>query len=484
MLNIIPVVLAGGRGSRLWPLSRKNHPKQFLCLRGEESLLQQTIHRTQQLLCEQILVISNEQHYFLCQEQLQSFNDTNITYLLEPCIRNTAPAIAAASHYLLNKFDSNTVMLILPSDHWLDDTILWEQTVLSGCQYAAQEQAIVTFGITPSSPNTGYGYIKAGEVTHESHFYSKVSIHHLQEFAEKPSLEVATQFVKNGNYFWNSGMFACNVQIYLNELHKHAPDIYQSSQQAVLKATYHNDFIRLDQDTFVECRSESIDYAIMEKTNAAVIIPINIKWNDLGCWNAVAEANVLDDKQNMIHGNVITRHSNNCLLHNNTDMLVTTIGIQDQILVVTPDAILVANKQYSQQVKDLVDTLSVDHRQIIDENKRVLRPWGYYEILSEGAIFKVKRIMVNPGARLSLQMHEFRAEHWVVVSGHAEIINGQNKFNLSINQSTYIPKQTKHRLSNIGTEPLYIIEVQSGNYLGEDDIKRFDDLYQRTIITT
>lgn len=467
---IIPIILAGGSGTRLWPLSRKNFPKQFLCLQGEHSLLQQTMQRVQQLSCEQALVVSNDAHYFLCQEQLESFKTPAITYLLEPCVRNTAPAIAAAAYFLKNQIAPDAVMLILPSDHWIADSHAWYETMLAGCEYAKNNDAIVTFGITPDSPKTAYGYIEAAA--------ENTPIRQVARFREKPSLEEAAAFIKQGNYFWNSGMFACRVDVYLHELQQHAEDIAILTEQAVQSAHQHNDFFRLDQDIFSKCRSESIDYAIMEKTNKTVVIPTHIPWSDLGCWTAVAEARELDEEGNTILGNVIAKDSGNCLI-SSTGTLVTTLGIHNQIIVATSDAILVADKKYSQQVKELVNTLTANHPHLAEDHQRVTRPWGYYEILAEGPVFKVKRLMVKSGAKLSLQMHKHRAEHWVVVGGTAEVVNGDRVFPLNVNQSTYIPQQTKHRLSNPGSEPLYIIEVQSGYYLGEDDIQRFDDLYQR-----
>jgi mannose-1-phosphate guanylyltransferase/mannose-6-phosphate isomerase len=473
---IIPVVLAGGSGTRLWPLSRKNFPKQFLCLQGKDSLLQQTLQRVQLLESEQALVVSNDAHYFLCQEQLEAFNNPAITYLLEPCVRNTAPAIAAAAYFIKNHIAADAVMLILPSDHWIADGQAWCETMRAGCEFAQNNDAIVTFGITPSSPKTGYGYI-------EANIQANTLAHPVARFREKPSLDEATAYINQGNFFWNSGMFACRADVYLNELHQHAQDIAERTQAALDKAHQHHDFIRLDHAIFSECRSDSIDYAIMEKTAKAVVIPTNIAWSDLGCWTAVSEARDLDTEGNTLVGNVMARESTDCLI-SSSGPLVTTIGIQNQIIVATPDAILVADKKYSQQVKELVGTLTANHPQLAEDHQRVMRPWGYYEILAEGPVFKVKRLMVKPGAKLSLQMHRHRAEHWVVVGGEAEVVNGDKVFPLNVNQSTFIPQQTKHRLSNLGQEPLYIIEVQSGYYLGEDDIQRFDDIYQREHLTT
>lgn len=472
MTLFFPVILAGGSGTRLWPLSRKNFPKQFLRLQGESSLLQQTMQRSMTLPQAKTLIVSNEAHYFLCQEQLQAFA-TQITYLLEPCARNTAPAIASAAHYIAELAGRDAVMLILPSDHWIVDDKAWHAAMLQGAQFAATEQALVTFGIKPTGPKTGYGYIEAATSL-------TTNVLAVDSFREKPDMATAEAFVASGNHYWNSGMFVCRAGTYLDELKRYAPDIFEHSEAAMLKAHHHHDYLRLDAEAFALCREESIDYAVMEKTDKAAVIPIDIQWSDLGCWTAVAEAHQLDENGNALHGKVIVKDSQNCLI-SSEDTLVTTLGIHDQIIVVTADAVLVADKRYSQQVKEIVNTLGKEHGRLAHEHQRVSRPWGYYEVLAEGATFKVKRLMVKPGAKLSLQMHQYRAEHWVVVGGIADVVNDEQSMQLTANQSTYIPEKTRHRLSNSGNEPLYVIEVQSGSYLGEDDITRFDDMYQRKV---
>jgi mannose-1-phosphate guanylyltransferase/mannose-6-phosphate isomerase len=345
--------------------------------------------------------------------------------------------------------------------------------MLQGAQFAATKQALVTFGIKPASAKTGYGYIEAAELL-------AANVCAVNSFREKPDAATADELIASGNYYWNSGMFVCSAGTYLDELKLYAPDIYEHSEQAVLKAHHHHDYLRLDAEAFSLCRDESIDYAVMERTDRAVVIPVDIQWSDLGCWTAVAEAHPLDENGNALHGKVIAKDSHNCLI-SSEDTLVTTLGIHDQIVVVTADAVLVADKRYSQQVKEIVNTLGKEHGRLAHDHQRVSRPWGYYEVLVEGATFKVKRLMVKPGAKLSLQMHQYRAEHWVVVGGIADIVNDDQEMRLTANQSTYIPQRTRHRLSNAGQEPLYVIEVQSGSYLGEDDIIRFDDIYQRKV---
>jgi mannose-1-phosphate guanylyltransferase/mannose-6-phosphate isomerase len=467
---LCPIILAGGSGTRLWPLSRQKYPKQFLALNGQHSLLQQTIQRLHSLQSRQTIIVSNDAHYFLCQEQLEALNK-EATYILEPCARNTAPAVACAAQYLVNTVGANALLLILPSDHWIGDIQEWEKAVQLGATFAQEQDKIVTFGITPDKPQTGYGYIEAGTLF-------MPGVNQVLSFREKPDAQTAAGLIAQGNYFWNSGMFICTAHRYLEELKQHEPELYTLSQLAVTRAHQHHDFLRLDLESFTQCKSDSIDYAIMEKTDKAAVIPISIPWSDLGCWTSVADATEADDQGNSILGKVVIQDSSNCFI-NSEHLLVTTLGISNQIIVTTKDAVLVADKRYSQDVKELVNSLHKDHHQLTQEHLRVQRPWGYFEILAEGEAFKVKRLMVKPGARLSLQKHQHRAEHWVVVAGQAEVVNHNITSLLQVNQSTYIPQNTVHRLSNPGNEPLYVIEVQSGAYLGEDDIQRFDDIYAR-----
>ncbi len=469
-MQVFPVVLAGGSGTRLWPLSRKDFPKQFLKLHGENSLLQQTVMRASKVPHQNMLVIGNEAHYFLCQDQLQSIN-SNLTYLLEPCARNTAPAIAAAAHHVVNNLGEDGVLLVLPSDHWIEDEAAWCKAMQSAIDYVKDTPAMVTFGIKPTSPKTGYGYIDTGEEQSKG-------VYQVARFREKPTVDVATMCMESGTSYWNSGMFVCRATTYLEELSQFEPELFKVSELAYQNAHQQNDYFRLDEAAFSACRAESIDYAIMEKTTRAVVVPMNIVWNDLGCWSAVAETNAADEHGNVLQGKALAEKSEGCLI-SSEHALVTALGIQDQIIVATRDAVLVADKKYSQQVKDLVASLGDEHQLLAEAHTCTQRPWGTFEILAEGEAFKVKRLMLKPGAKISLQRHEKRAEHWVVVAGIAEVVNGEEVLQLQVNQSTYIAPKTMHRLSNPGDTPLYVIEVQSGAYLGEDDITRYDDIYAR-----
>lgn len=473
-MKCFPLILAGGSGTRLWPLSRKNYPKQFLSLTGGKSLLSETITRASLLNSEEILIVSNDAHYFHCQDQLLSL-PCHASYLLEPCSRNTAPAIASAAHFLNEKYGPETLLVILPSDHWIADDQAWLSAMKDGMDYAMTMPKIITYGIRPSSPKTAYGYIEAGEWMNDR-------VLSVKSFREKPDVNLAEIFIQSGNYYWNSGMFICRLGVYLEELLKYQPSIFQHALRAVQSASKHRDYQRLAVDAYSQCDNLSIDYAIMEHTSNAALIPINMPWSDLGCWTAVAEANQQDEHGNVLRGNVIANYSKNCFI-SSENTLVTSLGIQDQIIVVTDDAVLVVDKQYSQQVKDLVNSLPKDNDQLKQDHLRVLRPWGAYEVLAESATFKVKKLTLKPHAKLSLQSHQHRSEHWVVVSGEATVENNGQVLRLVANQSTYIPQQTRHRLSNQTDELLHVIEVQSGCYLGEDDIVRYDDVYDRIIET-
>jgi len=469
-MQVFPVILAGGSGTRLWPLSRKSYPKQFLELHGEHSLLQHTLLRALNISKDNILIVGNEAHYFLCQEQLQSMHD-KLTYLLEPCPRNTAPAIAMSAHHIVNALGEDGVLVVLPSDHWIEDEEAWAKAIQSAVEFVGTEAAVVTFGIKPQSPKTGYGYIDVGSETSEGIFQ-------IEQFREKPVLEVAEACVASGKSYWNSGMFVMRATTYLQELKQFEPEMYALTEKAYQDAVHQHDYIRLDEASFSKCRNESIDYAIMEKTTKAALVPMNINWNDLGSWSAVAETNEADAAGNVLKGNAKAEKSEGCLISSDS-ALVTALGVKDQIIVATKDAVLVADKSYAEQVKDVVNALQDEHQSLAETHIYTHRPWGGFEVLADGEAFKVKRLMLKPGAKISLQRHEHRAEHWVVVKGIAEVQNGEDVFKLVVNQSTYIAPKTMHRLSNPGDELLFVIEVQSGAYLGEDDITRYEDIYAR-----
>lgn len=471
-MHVFPIILAGGSGTRLWPLSRKDFPKQFLNLHGETSLLQQTFQRAKSMPHTGIMVVSNEAHYFLCQDQLKNF-DANLTYLLEPCARNTAPAIACAAHRVLDVVGEDAILVVLPSDHWIEDQVAWQAAMQRGIDYVTHTPAMVTFGVKPTSPKTGYGYIDTAE-------QKAKGVYSVAQFREKPTREVAEMCIQSGTSYWNSGMFVCRATTYLEELSRFEPELFTSTEAAYQQAYRQHDYFRLDEKAFAACRADSIDYAVMEKTERAVVVPMDIAWNDLGCWSAVAETNKADAHGNVLQGKALVAASEGCMI-SSEHVLVTALGLRDQIIVATRDAVLVADKRYSQQVKELVSTLGEEHQSLAEEHACVQRPWGTYEILAEGEAFKVKRLMLKPGARISLQRHEHRAEHWVVVAGEADVVNDTKLFRLTVNQSTYIPPKTTHRLSNPGTVPLYVIEVQSGVYLGEDDITRYEDIYAREV---
>ena len=465
-MQIIPVILSGGSGTRLWPLSRKQHPKQYLSLADEQTMLQATIQRLQGLENLAVpIVICNQEHRFLVAEQLQQINIEKPTIILEPEGKNTAPAIAAAAHYI-----KDGLMLVLPADHIIQDIQAFHQTIKIAIKQAEQDK-LTTFGITPTEPNTGYGYIEK---------FSEMEDHacKIKRFVEKPNLKTAKQYLEDGNYLWNSGMFLFTAQNYLKELNKYNPQISESCKQAVEKAKQDYDFLRLDPTAFSESPADSIDYAVMEKTENAVVVPLDAEWNDIGNWSALYQIGEKDKNNNVIKGNAITTETSNSYINANHHM-IATIGVDNLIIVDTADATLVASKDKTQQVKQIVEQLQQQNRTEEQLHRKVYRPWGWYDTIDNGHRFKVKRICVNPGATLSLQKHYHRAEHWIVVKGTAQIINGEQKELLNENQSTYIPIGTSHRLENPGKLPLEMIEVQSGGYLGEDDIERLEDHYGR-----
>jgi len=471
---IIPVVLCGGSGTRLWPLSRQAYPKQFLSLiRDNETLLQATIRRAVKINSTVApILLANEEHRFLVAEQIRQIGIKDAPILLEPVGRNTAPAAAAASFYALSKYD-HPILMVMPSDHYFTHDDSFIETATTGIASASSGN-MVTFGIVPDAPATGYGYIKRGEALNESGNLFKV-----EQFIEKPDLETAKQFVSSGSYYWNSGIFMFRADVYLKELKRFRPEIYSMSQKAFKEAVKDLDFFRLDNKAFNACPSDSIDYAVMEHTDKAVVIPLEAGWDDLGGWTALSKHGKKDANGNVTKGDVFLLESEDCYVHSES-RLVATVATKNLIIVETSDAVLIANKQEAQKVKKIVKRLKESERTEAIFHKKVYRPWGSYETIDISDRFQVKRITVNPGQVLSLQMHHHRAEHWIVVKGTAKIIRGEEEILLTEDQSTYIPLGTKHRLENPGVIPLELIEVQTGSYLGEDDIVRFEDVYGRT----
>ena len=468
---ITPVVLSGGSGTRLWPLSRKAHPKQLLPLLNETSLLEDTINRLQGLDdVGKTMIICNEDYRFMVAEQAHSTSLDTSAIILEPVGRNTAPAIALAAFNALEK-DENAVLLVLPADHDIQDVNAFHQAISIGLEQALKNQ-FVTFGIVPNTPETGYGYIKSADKVD----VNKVS--KIEKFVEKPDSETATQYLKEGGYYWNSGMFVFKAEEYLNALKEFAPEIYSASQKAIDAAVRDMDFIRIGAEEFQQCPSDSIDYAVMEKVSNAVVIPVDIGWSDVGSWSALHEIGEQDENNNILIGDTKSISTKNSYVRAE-HKLVTTLGVENLIIVDTDDALLVADKSRVQDIKEIVEALSAENREEVVLHKRVCRPWGCYQGIDHSDRFQAKRITVNPGAILSLQLHHHRAEHWIIVNGTAKVTKGEETFILSENESTYIPLGTKHRLENIGKIPLELIEVQTGSYLGEDDIVRFDDVYGR-----
>jgi len=470
MSKIFPVILSGGSGSRLWPLSRESFPKQLLPLTGPKTLLQETARRvSDRAVFEPVVVVCNAEHRFVIAEQLREMGQDHPTIVLEPCARNTAPAVATAA-LIAQARDPEALILVMPADHAVPDTAGFQAAVAAGAP-AARDGTLVLFGVEPDSPATGYGYIRAGaQLLGEAR--------RVEGFVEKPDLPTAERYLADGGYFWNSGIFLLPAAGVLAELERHAPEVLAAARSALDQAKRDMDFLRLDPDAFAKSPSISVDYAVMEKTDRAAVVPARFAWSDVGAWGALWDLASRNADGNVEIGDTICHDVRGSYLRSEGP-LVAAVGVSDLIVVATPDAVLVADRKRDQEVKILVELLKQSNHATAAQTRRVYRPWGWFEGIETGERFQVKRIMVKPGGKLSLQKHFHRAEHWIVVNGAAEVhVDGEQKL-LGENQSVYIPLGAVHRLANPGKVPLNLIEVQSGPYLGEDDIVRFEDIYAR-----
>lgn len=480
MQSLIPVILSGGSGTRLWPLSREKHPKQLLSLITEDSLLQATVRRMDgldQISVKDPIIVCNEEYRFVIAEQLRVIHRKG-TILLEPLGRNTAPALTIAALSALEK-DEDPILLVMPSDHVIVDTTTFQEAVCQGMQLAANGH-VITFGIQPDAPETGYGYIQSGEklAGHDAHYISR--------FVEKPDLSTAQAYLDAGSYLWNSGLFMLRASVWLSAIGVCRPDILKACRAAWEQGSVDGDFNRVDKNIFEQCPSDSIDYAVMERIatdrNAqlptGIVIPLSAGWSDVGAWDSLWQVLPKDNAGNVTQGDVLLHDCANTLAISE-NRLVACVGVEDMVVVETADAILVVHKSRTQDVKKIVDNLKHKGRSEGHLHRKVFRPWGWYDGVDFGERFQVKRIVVKPGAALSLQMHHHRTEHWIVVRGTAKVTRGDTSFLVPENESTFIPVGTRHRLENPGCVPLEMIEVQSGSYLGEDDIVRFEDVYGR-----
>jgi mannose-1-phosphate guanylyltransferase/mannose-6-phosphate isomerase len=467
-----PVVLSGGSGSRLWPLSRGLFPKQLLALVGENSLIQDTVLRAKAVDCFAPIIICNAEHRFLIAEQMRAANVAPARIVLEPAGRNTAPAVAIAALMIAEK-DPNGIALVMPADHIVRNRTKFAASVASAMA-AAERGYLVTFGIAPDAPETGYGYVQRGAALQDL-----AGTFAVKRFVEKPDAATAASYIAAGDYSWNSGMFVFKASAFLDELGRLEPDMLANCRAALAQGKSDLDFFRLASEPFQACKSISVDYAVMERTSRAAVVPVEMGWSDIGSWESLWDTGGQDETGNVIKGDVLHHGTRNSYLRSEGPM-VAAVGLEDVVVVAMQDAVLVSHKSASQDVKRIVELIEKSGRDLHTTHRKVYRPWGSYESIDNGEKYQVKHIIVNPGAKLSLQMHHKRAEHWIVVSGNAQVTCDDRVFPLTENQSTYIPLGARHRLENTGSKPLHLIEVQSGSYLGEDDIVRFEDTYGRT----
>ena len=466
---IVPVILSGGSGSRLWPLSRKHHPKQYLNLINNDStLFQDTVLRLPQDI-EKPLVICNEEHRFLVAEQLRAIGVNSCSIILEPNGKNTAPAVTLAALKFSNSKE-DPILLVLSTDHLIQNNSAFHKAIEIGKTLAEQEK-LVTFGVTPITPETGYGYIEIKKT--KSKKYDDI-----KSFIEKPSLDKAKSYIDSRNYYWNSGIFMFKASVYLKELDKFEPEIFKACKKSLNNSYRDLDFLRINKEEFNKCPEKSIDYAVMENTSNGAVVKLDTQWKDLGSWSTLWDYKTKDGNGNVTEGDVILEAVNDTYAVS-SNRLITALGVSGLVIIDTPDALLISDKKYVQNIKNIVEKLTENNRSELDNHRQVFRPWGYYDSIDSGNGFQVKRILVNPGAQLSLQKHKYRSEHWVVVKGVAQVTCAEKVFELKENQSTYIPQGTVHRLRNNGDTPLEIIEIQTGSYLEEDDIIRLEDDYQR-----
>nr|ACV53833.1 ManC [Escherichia coli] len=469
---LLPVIMAGGTGSRLWPMSRELYPKQFLRLYGQRSMLQETVLRLDDVDAREPVVICNQEHRFLVAEQLRQINKLSHNIILEPVGRNTAPAIALAALSAIENGD-DPILLVLAADHIINNKLAFHQAIKSAFKFALQGR-LVTFGIVPTGPETGYGYIHRGqEETLDEQIAYQVS-----RFVEKPNKETAESYIASGEYYWNSGMFMFRAKKYLEELEKFRPDILDACKAAIQGCKESDEFIKVDRDLFIACPDESVDYAVMEKTTDAVVVGLDADWSDVGSWSALWEVSPKDDKGNVLTGDTFLHNANNCYI-NTDEKLIAAIGVDDLVIINTKDAVLVVNKDQVQDVKKVVEYLKANHRSEYKRHREIYRPWGRCDVVVQTERFNVNRITVKPGAAFSMQMHHHRTEHWVILSGTGEVTIKDQKFLLTEDQSTFIPIGAQHRLENPGKIPLELLEIQSGSYLGDDDIIRIKDQYGR-----